>query len=58
MTLRYVARQDIRKGMFLSSIEGSWLAHPFWRSKFLLVDEADVEALKASDIEGSGLMRH
>jgi hypothetical protein len=43
MTLRYVARQDIRKGMFLSSIEGSWLAHPFWRSKFLLVDEADVE---------------
>jgi putative nucleotidyltransferase with HDIG domain len=38
--------------MFLSSIEGSWLAHPFWRSKFLLVNEADVEALKASDIEG------
>lgn len=38
--------------MFIHSIEGSWLKHPFWRTKFLLVDEADVEALRSSEIEG------
>jgi putative nucleotidyltransferase with HDIG domain len=52
MTLQLIAKQDIRAGMFIHSIEGSWLDHPFWRTKFLLTDPADVEALQSSGIEG------
>ena len=37
--------------MFVQSIEGSWLHHPFWKSKFLLTDEVDLEALLTSGIK-------
>ncbi len=36
--------------MFLQSLEGSWLSHPFWKTKFVLADPADLAALKASGV--------
>jgi HD-GYP domain-containing protein (c-di-GMP phosphodiesterase class II) len=31
-------------------MEGSWLSHPFWKTKFLLADPADLEALRSSGV--------
>lgn len=49
--LRRVAPDEVRLGHFIHAIDGSWLNHPFWKTKFLLVDRADLEALRASRVE-------
>ena len=36
--------------MFVQSLEGSWLAHPFWKTKFLLQEQADLAALLSSGV--------
>lgn len=46
-----VRKEDLRLGMFIQSLEGSWLDHPFWKSKFLLADADDLRALQSSDVE-------
>jgi len=43
--LKKIAISDLRLGMHLHALDGTWLAHPFWRSKFLLADEADLRAV-------------
>src|SRR3954469_16438411 len=50
MLLR-VRKEDLRLGMFVQSLEGSWFDHPFWRSKFLLTEPDDLRALQSSDVE-------
>lgn len=37
--------------MFVHSLEGSWLQHSFWRTRFLLCGQAQLERLHASGIE-------
>lgn len=46
-----VRKEDLRLGMFIQSLEGSWFDHPFWRSKFLLTSEDDLRALQSSEVE-------
>lgn len=36
--------------MFIHGFEGSWLKHPFWRTRFLLERPDDLELLHASDV--------
>ena len=36
--------------MYLQAMEGAWLSHPFWKTKFVLVDPADLAALQASGV--------
>jgi hypothetical protein len=36
--------------MFIHALEGPWLSHPFWRTKFLLASESDLHALKSSAV--------
>ncbi len=36
--------------MFVHKLEGSWFKHPFWKSRFLLQDEAMLHDLHASDV--------
>ena len=48
--LKKIATTDLRLGMHLHALEGPWLAHPFWRSKFTLADEADLRALLGSGV--------
>jgi len=36
--------------MFIHGFEGSWMAHPFWRTRFLLERPADLALLKASAV--------
>ena len=41
---------QLRLGMYVDGFSGSWLAHPFWRSHFLLEDSAELAAIRASDV--------
>lgn len=50
--LKRIGLSDVELGMFIHKLEGSWFKHPFWRSKFLLQDEAMLGDLMASDIPG------
>jgi HD-GYP domain-containing protein (c-di-GMP phosphodiesterase class II) len=38
--------------MFVHKLVGSWLKHPFWKSRFLLDDPALLADLRASGVEG------
>lgn len=42
---------EVRLGMYLVSIDCSWLNSPFWRSRFLLRDPADLTRLRQSGVE-------
>jgi putative nucleotidyltransferase with HDIG domain len=46
-----VRKEDLRLGMYIQSLEGSWFDHPFWKSKFLLSEADDLRSLQSSDID-------
>ncbi|EWC41744.1 HD-GYP domain-containing protein [Stutzerimonas stutzeri] len=48
--LRKILVSQLRFGMYVHSVEGSWFDHPFWRSKFLLTDPADLQTLQRSGV--------
>lgn len=45
-----IAVEQLRVGMYLSGLEGNWLDHPFWRTRFLIRDEPTLAKLLASGI--------
>lgn len=49
--LKRIAVKDIQLGMFICEFCGSWMEHPFWKTKFLLTDEKDLNAIQASGIK-------
>ena len=49
--LRKIPVADLRLGMHLHALEGSWIDHPFWRSRFTLVNPADLQRLCDSDVK-------
>jgi putative nucleotidyltransferase with HDIG domain len=48
--LKRVPAARLRLGMYLHELDGSWMDHPFWRSRFALRDEADLQRIAASGI--------
>ena len=48
--LKKIPVSDVTLGMYLQSLEGSWLSHPFWKTKFVLADPADLAALQGSGV--------
>ncbi|MBT9492297.1 MAG: HD-GYP domain-containing protein [Paucibacter sp.] len=48
--LKKIPTQQVQLGMFLQSMEGSWLSHPFWKTKFVIQDPADLTALLKSGV--------
>ena len=48
--LKKIPTSDVKLGMYLQGMEGSWLSHPFWKTKFVLTDPEDLKALKASGV--------
>jgi HD-GYP domain-containing protein (c-di-GMP phosphodiesterase class II) len=48
--LKTVPIQQLRVGMFLHQLAGSWMEHPFLRSRFLLRAENDVAKLRETGI--------
>ena len=49
--LKKIRVEHLRLGMHLHAFCGSWLDHPFWRTKFVITDEKDLELVRASAIE-------
>ncbi|MEO6280129.1 HD-GYP domain-containing protein [Roseateles sp.] len=48
--LKKIPTTEVRLGMYLQAMEGAWLSHPFWKTKFVLTDPADLAALQASGV--------
>lgn len=48
--LKRIPSSDLRVGMHLEELCGSWMEHPFWRTKFRLTDPQDIERIRASGI--------
>jgi len=50
--LKRIDVTEVRLGMFIHKVEGSWLKHPFWRTKFLLTDADQLAELRTSEVDG------
>ncbi len=48
--LKKIATADLRLGMYVHQLCGSWLDHPFWKKRFLLEDPKQLAQLNASPI--------
>ncbi|MFN6994626.1 MAG: HD-GYP domain-containing protein [Aquincola tertiaricarbonis] len=48
--LKKIQVADLRLGMHLHAFESSWVRHPFWKSRFVLTDVADLRAALDSGI--------
>ena len=48
--LKKIKAKDLRVGMHLQALCGSWMDHPFWRSKFTLTDPQDIRRIVESGI--------
>lgn len=46
--LRKVSSAQLRVGMFVHEVPGSWLSHPFWRGSFKLADVRQLAQLRAA----------
>lgn len=48
--LKKIETADVRLGMFIHKLEGNWLDHPFWKSRFLLQDSKTLAQLRNSAV--------
>ena len=48
--LKRIAVADLRLGMHLDRFEGAWVDHPFWRVRFVLDEQKDVQAARDSGV--------
>ena len=48
--LKRIRTDQLRLGMHVHELCGSWMEHPFWRSKFLLSDPDDLKRLRECGI--------
>ncbi|WP_323813784.1 HD-GYP domain-containing protein [Cellvibrio sp. NN19] len=49
--LKRIAVTDLQIGMFICEFCGSWMEHPFWKSRFLLTDPKDLHAIQTSGVK-------
>lgn len=49
--IKKIAVGQLRVGMFVHEFGGSWMDHPFWRSKFLVRGEADLRRIADSGMK-------
>lgn len=48
--LKKISVEHLTLGMHLHEFCGSWMEHPFWRTKFVIRDQHDLDAVRASSI--------
>lgn len=48
--LKKIPIQQVRLGMHLHALEGAWIDHPFWKTRFLLTDPQDLKRLQSSGV--------
>jgi len=49
-SLRQVPVSQLRIGVFLHSLDGPWLSHPFWKSSFVLKSPEELRQLQDSGV--------
>lgn len=49
-SLKKVQVSQLRLGVFLHALEGNWLDHPFWKTRFVLKDPGDLQRLLDSPV--------
>ncbi|MDP2196944.1 MAG: HD-GYP domain-containing protein [Rhodocyclaceae bacterium] len=49
--LKKIAVTDLTLGMHIHEFCGSWMDHPFWRTKFILEDPEDLRQIRACGIK-------
>lgn len=49
--LKIISTKQVRLGMFIHELKGSWIDHPFWNSAFKLEEPSDLKKLQASVIK-------
>ena len=50
--LKKIPVAQVRIGMHLHALDGPWLDHPFWKTRFVLRSQVDVDKLRASGLDG------
>lgn len=48
--LKQIHVEDLRVGMYVEELCGSWMEHPFWTTRLRIDDAADLERVRASGI--------
>jgi HD-GYP domain-containing protein (c-di-GMP phosphodiesterase class II) len=46
-----ISRSQLRVGMFVSRLVGSWLDHPFWKKSFLVTERRQLDQILATSIQ-------
>jgi HD-GYP domain-containing protein (c-di-GMP phosphodiesterase class II) len=49
--LKKIPVTELRIGMHLQSLEGPWMDHPFWRTRFVIDSTADLKSVQGSAIK-------
>ena len=49
--IRKIPVDDLTLGMYVHELHGSWLHHPFWKTRFLLDDPQDLAKIKSCGIK-------
>ncbi|MBI1175038.1 MAG: DUF3391 domain-containing protein [Sideroxydans sp.] len=49
--LKKINVRDVKLGMFIHEISGSWMDHPFWKKSFKLSDPDDLKTLRTCGIQ-------
>ena len=49
--LKKIAISEVRTGMFVASVDGPWLKHGLWKTRFLVKDGEMLARLKSSGVE-------
>jgi HD-GYP domain-containing protein (c-di-GMP phosphodiesterase class II) len=49
--LKIVSTEQVRLGMFIQELKGTWINHPFWKKAFKLEELSDLNKLQASVIK-------
>ncbi len=50
--LKKIDAAELELGMYIHRLEGNWLKHSFWKTKFLLTDPEQLEELRSNAVEG------
>ena len=48
--IKKIAVIQLRTGMHLLKLEGAWIDHPFWKTRFVIRDPADLKRLRESGV--------
>ena len=49
--LKKIKVNDVRLGMYIQEVCGSWMDHPFWKKSFKLTDDNDLNTLKNCGVD-------